>query len=78
MPATKTAILASYREELKTYSWASDTAKLDRFMEAAKRTLDGGNEIERTSHAWQRALELNGIFGRKNQTLKALHALPET
>lgn len=77
MSATKTAILATFREELKRYPWASDEAKLDRFMEAARDTLHGGNAIDRTGHAWQRALELNGIFGAKNQTLKALHALPE-
>jgi hypothetical protein len=78
MPATKTAILATYRELLKVYPWASDEAKLDKFMAAARETLDGGNAIDRTGHTWLRALELNGIFSRKGQTLKALHALPES
>lgn len=77
MPATKSAILACYREELKRYPWSTDTAKLDRFMNAARETLNGGNSIDRTGHAWLRALELNGLISKKDQTLKALHALPE-
>lgn len=74
---TKAKILASYRKELSVLGWAQDTAKLDRYMEAARETLNGGNAIDRTGHCWLRALELNGIFGAKNRTLKALHALPE-
>ena len=73
---TKTAILAAFHKELKLYPWASDEAKLERFMQAARETLDGGNLIDRSGHAWQRALELNGIFGTKAQALKRLHDLP--
>ena len=63
--ATKTAILASFREELKRYPWANDPVKLEKLMAAAKETLNGGNLIDRTGHAWLRALELNGLFAKK-------------
>jgi hypothetical protein len=77
--ATKTAILAAYREQLMTCAWSSDTAKLDRFMSAAANTigLPGEGHIDTTGHLWLRALERNGLFTRKERTLKALRALPE-
>jgi hypothetical protein len=79
MPTTKNAILAAYREQLKSYPWAADEAKLDRFMSAALNTLTPGageGEVDRTGHSWLRALERNGIYG-KNQALKRLRILPD-
>lgn len=77
--ATKASILAAYREQVATYPWAqSDPAKLERFMAAARNTAFGlpGDQVDHHGHSWKRALELNGIFGR-NQTLKAVRALPD-
>jgi hypothetical protein len=75
---TKSAILASYRSEiLENCPWASDQAKLDKFIQAAADTLNGGNSINREGHYWLRALELNGIFDKKARNLKALWALPQ-
>jgi len=74
---TKTAIAQTYREQLlAAYPWAQDEAKLNKFMEGVWKTLDGGNVIDRTGHSWLRALELNGLYSKKQQTLKAIHALP--
>lgn len=77
MPATKTAILTTFREELMRNAWASDERKLNAFMQAAWNTLHGANEISRTGPAWLHALEINGITKSKDRTLKALWALPE-
>jgi hypothetical protein len=78
LKGTKRGVLAEYRTMLAEYPWAkSDPDKLERFMDAAKRTLDGGNEIDRSGHSWQRALELNGIYGAKAQALKRIHVLPD-
>ena len=77
LKGSKRGILEAFEIELRQYAWAADEEKLARFMQAAIDTLNGGNVIDRTGHAWQRALEINGIFGQKRQTLKALHALPD-
>lgn len=76
---TKTAILASYREQVATYPWAADTEKLERFMSAARNTLTPGSgegTVDHHGHSWKRALELNGIFSPKDQALKRLRELP--
>jgi hypothetical protein len=77
LKGTKLGILEEFEKELRQYGWAADADKLARFMQAATDTLAGGNHIDRTGHAWRRALELNGLFGAKKQTLKFLHALPD-
>ena len=77
---TKANILTCYESELARYPWASDTAKLARFMSAARNTLTPGageGEVDRTGYSWQRALALNGIFSAHDSALKRLRLLPE-
>lgn len=70
----KTKLLAAFAEELKTYPWASDEAKLANFVKAAEETLAGGNLIDRKGPAFQKALASCGLPAKI--TLQALHELP--
>ena len=72
---TKTKFLTLYRAELVArYSWASDTAKLDRFMQSVSDTIHGSvntwnNDGEAVISAWKQ------IGGKGKPTYKALRAL---
>lgn len=71
------AFLAAYRADLWVrYVWAQDTAKLDRFMASAERTISTkattwNHDSESVRAAWRR------IGGKGKPSLKALRALPE-
>lgn len=68
--------LAALRERLEvTYDWASDTAKLERFMESVDKTLDGANTWNHSGKATTKAWRQIG--GTKRPTLRDLRALPK-
>jgi hypothetical protein len=74
---TKTAFLAAYRAKIvANYPWASDSAKLDRFMAAVETTIRTEQKPwsivgAATTEAWQE------IGGAGKPTYKALRALEE-
>lgn len=72
---TKAQFLTNYRAELiARYSWAADTAKLDRFMASCDETISSprakwNHDGEAVTAAWR------SIGGKGRPTLKALRAL---
>lgn len=76
---TKEAFLAALREQLKMLygsGWASDEAKLARFMSAVEETIHSPRNIwnmdgPATVAAWRQ------IGGKGKPTYKALRALPD-
>ena len=75
MTTTKKALYDEYRVQLIAgYAWAKDEARLSRFMQSVRDTLNGGNTFNRDGEAWRAACHNVGISPRIS--LKALHALP--
>jgi hypothetical protein len=71
----KTSFLSEYRKSVSALPWASNSDKLERFMESCRATLDGAS-------TWQYDGELcvkawRAIGGKGKPTLKALRALAE-
>jgi hypothetical protein len=73
----RTAFLIAYRARLVAfYAWASDTAKLDKFMAACTLTIstarnEWNHDGDAVTAAW------HAIGGKGKPTLKALRSLPE-
>ena len=71
---TKRNFLIVYESELLArQSWASDPAKLSRFMASVTVTLNGGNTWAREGEAFKATCKELGLPTRV--TLKAVHAL---
>ena len=71
---TKNDFIAAYRAELlANYQWATDTAKLDRFMTVVADTLAGANTWNHNGIAVTAAWRTIG--GKGTPTKKALRAL---
>lgn len=73
---TKQEFLNAYKADLvKRYTWASDTAKLDKFMASCVATLNGAlswnHDGEAVTAAWR------AIGGKGKPSLKALRALTD-
>ena len=73
--ATKSNLVGAYRKLLtQRRPWALEPGKLDAFMDAVWKTLNGGNFIDRSSDTWGDALVEVGL--PRITTLRFLHNLP--
>jgi hypothetical protein len=72
---TKSSFLSEYRKSASALPWASNSDKLERFMESCRATLNGAStwnhDGESSAAAWR------AIGGKGKPTLKALRALAE-
>lgn len=76
MSVTKTEFLKAYRATLlRDHHWAQDSAKLDRFMQGVKDTIDGKEQAWNIGDA--ALVAYRSIGGTGKLTYKALRALPE-
>jgi len=71
----KTSFLSEYRKSVSALPWASNSEKLERFLESCRETLNGAS-------TWQYDGELSvkswrAIGGKGKPTLKALRALAD-
>lgn len=72
---TKEAFAAEYEARLKAnMPWAQDAAKLARFMDSVRMTLNGGGTWKLEGENYKATLKALGL--PSSMTLKALHALP--
>lgn len=72
--ATKQQFLKILEREYGKHAWATDTARLERAMEASKKTLDGSKTCMIDQPSFIVAWRETGHKGKP--TYKALHALP--
>lgn len=73
--ATKQNFLTAYKVELiARYPWASDSAKLERFMNSVSETLNGANTWNHSGEAVTAAWATIGGKGKPSKT--ALRTLP--
>lgn len=75
---TKQQFLCAYRNHIiASYAWASDEAKLNRFLESVEATIKT-TQAPWDFHGAAVKKAWHNIGGKGSPTLKALRALPDT